>query len=653
MTTKATQLQKNTDAMPAYLFHQGTNFWAYEFLGVHARALADGKTEYTFRTWAPRAKSIEVTGDFNAWQASFKMQRESEGGLWVYRHITDKSFEGMRYKYRVTGENGIRLKADPYCVYAECREHTASIIHTGNYFTFDDGEWMRRRPQLLGTKRSGYYPYPLNIYELHLGSWRTRDGRCTKEGDAYLNYREIAKELAPYCKEMGYTHVELLPVMEHPFDGSWGYQICSYYAPTSRFGTPEDFKFFIEYLHKCGIGVILDWVPAHFPKDAHGLFEFDGSPLYEYQGQDRQEHATWGTRMFDVGRNEVQCFLISNALYWLREFHADGIRVDAVAAMLYLDFDKAPGTWLPNEDGSNLNRQAIAFFKRLNSAVGAEFPDAVMIAEESSDFPGLTHPVSAGGLGFHFKWNMGWAHDIYDYVASDPIYRQYKHAALTFPLMYAFSENYILPVSHDEVVHGKGSLLGKMWGDYEQKFAALRAFQCYMMTQPGKKMMFMGCEYAPFREWDYENELEWFMLDYPAHRNHRLFTAKLNHFYLAHRALWQRDMSWSGFTWLAADQKETNTIAYCRRGAGGAALLIAVNFSPVGRPNYPIKTLGTKPVQVVFHTDDLAFGGKTDVQKIGALVPGRLGKGKEHYVTLDLPGFCAVILEVQPPQLSL
>ena len=327
--------------------------------------------------------------------------------------------------------------------------------------------------------------------------------------------------------------------------------------------------------------------------------------------------------------------------------------MDAVAAMLYLDFDKAPGTWLPNEDGSNLNRQAIAFFKRLNSAVGAEFPDAVMIAEESSDFPGLTHPVSAGGLGFHFKWNMGWAHDIYDYVASDPIYRQYKHAALTFPLMYAFSENYILPVSHDEVVHGKGSLLGKMWGDYEQKFAALRAFQCYMMTQPGKKMMFMGCEYAPFREWDYENELEWFMLDYPAHRNHRLFTAKLNHFYLAHRALWQRDMSWSGFTWLAADQKETNTIAYCRRGAGGAALLIAVNFSPVGRPNYPIKTLGTKPVQVVFHTDDLAFGGKTDVQKIGALVPGRLGKGKEHYVTLDLPGFCAVILEVQPPQLSL
>lgn len=623
--------------MPVYLFHQGTNAHAWELLGAHRQL--NGKTN--FCTWAPHAAAISVVGDFNGWDAAANpMTRLNEQGLWGA--TVELTHDYDCYKYQITTANGRTLyKADPFAFHTQTPPENASKIYRLAGYRWHDAEWMTERA--AQDARS----LPVNIYELHIGSWRRNaDGN-------YYSYLQLAEELPTYLTEMGYTHVELLPVMEHPFDGSWGYQICSYYAPTSRFGTPEDFKFFIEYLHKCGIGVILDWVPAHFPKDAHGLFEFDGSPLYEYQRQDRQEHATWGTRMFDVGRNEVQCFLISNALYWLREFHADGIRVDAVAAMLYLDFDKAPGTWLPNEDGSNLNRQAIAFFKRLNSAVGAEFPDAVMIAEESSDFPGLTHPVSAGGLGFHFKWNMGWAHDIYDYVASDPIYRQYKHAALTFPLMYAFSENYILPVSHDEVVHGKGSLLGKMWGDYEQKFAALRAFQCYMMTQPGKKMMFMGCEYAPFREWDYENELEWFMLDYPAHRNHRLFTAKLNHFYLAHRALWQRDMSWSGFTWLAADQKETNTIAYCRRGAGGAALLIAVNFSPVGRPNYPIKTLGTKPVQVVFHTDDLAFGGKTDVQKIGALVPGRLGKGKEHYVTLDLPGFCAVILEVQPPQLSL
>lgn len=638
---------RQQDALPAYLFHQGTNFHAYDFLGVHAICRADGKTEYTFRTWAPQAEHVEVTGDFNAWRADFSMERESAEGLFVYRCITEDSFEGMRYKYRITGKNGIRLKADPYGVFAECREKTASIVHTAQTYTFHDRAWMRQRRRLLGNKRTGYFPLPLNIYEMHLGSWRTRDGRCTRAGDAYLNYREIAEQLAPYCKEMGYTHVEFLPIMEHPFDGSWGYQVGSYYAPTSRFGTPEDFKFLIDYLHQCGIGVILDWVPAHFPKDAHGLFEFDGSPLYEYQGADRREHAVWGTRMFDVGRNEVQCFLISNALFWLREYHADGIRVDAVAAMLYLDFDKKPGEWVPNEDGSNINRQAVAFFQRLNSAVGAEFPDALMIAEESGDWPGLTSPVSSGGLGFHFKWNMGWAHDIYDYIATDPIYRKHKHAALTFPLLYAFGENYILPVSHDEVVHGKASLLGKMWGDYAQKFASLRAFLCYMMTQPGKKMLFMGCEYAPFREWDYENELEWFMLDFPAHRMQRLFTAELNHFYLAHRALWEKDMSWDGFAWIAADQADTNTISYRRMGSGGAQLFIAVNFSPCTRKNYSMQVPLTKNLRFVLHTDDLRYGGKTDLSTLPALTPRR--HGRQYFVEFDLPGFSAVILEVQPP----
>ena len=448
---------------------------------------------------------------------------------------------------------------------------------------------------------------------------------------------------------MGYTHVELLPVMEHPFDGSWGYQICSYYAPTSRFGTPEDFKYFVDTLHASGIGVILDWVPAHFPKDEHGLYEFDGQPLYEYQGRDRMEHEGWGTRCFDVGRNEVQSFLISNALFWLREYHIDGLRMDAVAAMLYLDFDKRPGEWFPNPDGSNQNREAVAFFKKLNGCVEGEFPDALLIAEESSDWEELTKPTHEGGLGFSFKWNMGWANDLFDYVETDPFFRKYKHDRLTFPLMYAFKENYILPVSHDEVVHGKKSLLDKMYGSYEQKFAGFRAFLAYMMTQPGKKLTFMGTEYAPFREWDYANELEWFMLKYEKHRLTQRFTAELNQFYLSRRELWEDDASWSGYRWLSGNEAETNTISYARFDREGNPLIAAVNFSPVQRDGYEIPLTREMPrtYREAFTTDSAFYGGG-GIENPGVLTAEPyIPQGARdtcYRLRITLPGHSCVIL---------
>lgn len=625
-----------------YLFHQGTNYRAYDYLGVHVNHTEDGMREYVFRTFAPRAFRVDVTGDFNDWSGSYHMRRVTDGGVYEYRIKTDRSFEGMHYKFYIEGHNGAHLKADPYAHFGETGMSTASIVHAEGEYRFGDGVWMKQRKKILGNAKTGYCPIPMNIYEMHLGSWRTRDSRSTAMGDAYLSYREIVEDLVPYCKQMGYTHVELLPVMEHPFDGSWGYQVGSYYAPTSRFGTPEDFKYFVDRLHQNGIGVILDWVPAHFPKDEHGLFEFDGSPLYEYQGKDRQEHKGWGTRFFDLGRNEVQCFLISNALFWMREYHIDGIRCDAVAAMLYLDFDREPGEWSPNEDGSNNNRQAEAFLRKLNSAVGEEFPDALMIAEESSDYEKLTHPTSVGGMGFSFKWNMGWANDLYDYIGSDGIYRQYKHDKLTFPLMYAFRENYILPISHDEVVHGKKSLLDKMWGDYDQKFASLRAFCVYMMTTPGKKLWFMGTEYAPFREWDYENSLEWFMLKYPVHDCHHRFTAKLNHFYLSHGALWERDFSWEGFEWLLVDRAQDNVIAYLRYGRAGRSLLTVVNFSPNERLHYPVPTPAAERLCEVFNTDALEFGGS------GTVNEGELETVKEPWgdvLYLDLAPLSATVLE--------
>ncbi|MBQ8509761.1 MAG: 1,4-alpha-glucan branching protein GlgB [Clostridia bacterium] len=635
----------NTNDLAAFYFHQGTNYRAYDYLGCQC-SREEERYRYTFRVWAPNALSVEVVGDFNDWTPGAYMERVTGMGVWEYTLTSDKSLEGANYKYRITSNSGVRLKADPYARWSETLKNTASKIWEPKPFKWSDSLWLARRMQTvagkgLRVKRREFYSAPMNIYEVHLGSWKTRNGKTTKEGENYLNYREIADELAPYVKQMGYTHVELLPIMEHPFDGSWGYQVCGYYAPTSRFGTPDDFRYFVNKMHEMGIGVILDWVPAHFPKDEHGLYEFDGQPLYEYQGVDRMEHSVWGTRFFDVARNEVECFLISNAFYWLREFHADGLRVDAVASMLYLDFDRRPGEWIPNKDGGNQNMEAIAFFQKLNTQLFAELPDILMIAEESTAWPMVTKPVSEGGLGFNFKWNMGWSNDTFDYVQTDPLFRKHKHERLTFPMMYSLSENYILPVSHDEVVHGKRSLLDKMYGQYEQKFAGTRLFLAYQICHPGKKLTFMGCEYGPFREWDYENELEWFMLDYDMHSRLQRYTAALNRFYLEHRELWELDFSWDGFEWIYPDERDLNIIAFRRMDKKGSELVVVMNFAPVTRYGFRLSKLKKPRYIEAFNSDREEFGGSGIVNE-GALEAKP--DGDTRTLTLDLPGLSALIL---------
>ncbi len=624
-----------------YFFCQGTNFRSYEWLGCHFEKTDDG-FEYTFRVWAPKAEKVFVAGDFNSWDESLPMEKDAESGVWTATLISAKALEGNRYKYKVVSKTRTAMKADPYATYSETLAKTASIIHTVKA-KWSDSKWLSARGKAFEGKH--FYSAPMNIYEMHLGSWKTRGGESNVDGEHYLNYREIADELVPYALDMGYTHIELMPITEHPFDGSWGYQVGGYYAPTSRFGTPEDFIYFVNKLHKAGIGVILDWVPAHFPKDEHGLFEFDGYPLYEYQGKDRMEHKSWGTRCFDVGRPEVQSFLISNALFWMRNYHIDGLRIDAVASMLYLDYDRAPGEWIPNADGGNHNYEAMAFFRKLNTAVFAEFPYALMIAEESTAWPMVTKPVSDGGLGFNFKWNMGWANDMFEYVGTDPFFRKYVHNKLTFPLMYAFSENYILPVSHDEVVHGKKSLLDKMFGGYDDKFACMRAFLMYMMTLPGKKLMFMGCEYAPFREWDYENQLEWFMLDYPRHSQMKDYVRSLNHFYLEHSPLWEIDDGWDGFEWIDPDRCEDNTLSYIRKSAGGEELIVLLNFAPCRREGYKLRVKSKGSYVTLVNSDEAKYGGGGS--KLGTMKSKAHREGGKwvHEISVDLPSYGALIIK--------
>ncbi len=624
--------------MAPYLFHQGTNFHTQNYLGCHRT-----ESGYVFRTWAPNAYSVSLVSDFTGWGEGLSLYRVTEMGVWEVK-VEAADLEGKPYKYRIQGANGVRYKADPYAAMNETLQKTASLVYTKDDFRWTDGTWMNKRRRLSHSRE--FYSAPLHIYEMHLASWRTRDGKTNVDGDAYLNYREIADLLVPYVKKMGYTHVELLPIGEYPFDGSWGYQCCGYFSPTSRYGTPEDFRYFVNKLHSNGIGVILDWVPAHFPKDEHGLYEFDGSPLYEYQGWDRQEHTEWGTRCFDVGRPEVQSFLISSALYWIEQFHLDGLRVDAVASMLYLDYARKPGEWVPNVHGGRENLEAIAFFQKLNSALFGAHGDILMIAEESTSWAAITKPVYQGGLGFNFKWNMGWANDMYEYVELDPIVRQHHHNKLNFSLCYAFSENYILPVSHDEVVHGKKSLLDKMWGGYEQKFAGDRLFMAYQMTHPGKKLTFMGCEFGQFREWDYENQLEWFMTDYEMHGRLWHFSETLNNFYLSHKALWEDDFSWGGFEWIWADQKEDNLIAYTRKGRSGESLICVLNFGGAPRENYPIPVPeDAEAYREVLSTDDVAFGGEGRLNS-GLLRPAPdFALDGKRTLRITIPPLSAVILE--------
>ncbi len=557
----------------SYYFHQGTNFYAYDYLGSHVTSFPTS-FKYSFRVWAPNATAVYVVGDFCDWESGFSMQRITSSGIWELNIENEMSLEGSSYKYMIITQDGRKLlKGDPFAFSSKGKDDGASIIMHPSAFAFQDASWMKHRKNTILSKDGKYLETPMNIYEVHLGSF------MRKEDNSYLSYREVADLLIPYAKMMGYTHIEFLPLAEFPYDGSWGYQVCAFYALTSRFGTPDDFKYLVNLAHQSGIGIILDWVSAHFPKDEWGLYEFDGQPLYEYQDKSRMESDSWGTHYFDLGRPEIQSFLISNALYFLREFHIDGLRVDAVASMLYLDYDRKPGQWHPNSFGGRESLEAIAFFKKLNTAVLTEFPDCLMIAEESTDFKGVTHPVSDGGLGFSMKWNMGFANDIYAYVSRDPIYRKYHHSALNFPLMYAFKENYILPISHDEVVHGKRSYVDKMYGSYEDKFLQARAALLLTMCYPGKKLLFMGTEYAQFREWDYDNSLEWFMLDYAKHKQFRDYVASLNRFYLKTKPLWSIDFEEEGFAWIDADDCERNAVSFYRYDRQGKSVGVIISFS--------------------------------------------------------------------------
>ena len=586
---------KNTflhNDLPIHLFHQGTNYRAYEFLGCHYDA---GTSSAMFRTWAPNAQAIHLIGDFNNWEEGKNpMSPISDNGIWEAQ-VSGIS-TGQRYKFLIVTSSGQHIiKADPFAFHSETDKKTASIIcDLGNY-QWGDQSWQNSKGDL--------YDKPVNIYELHLGSWQ-RGGN-----GEILTYTQIAERLIPYIKEMRYTHIELMPIMEHPYSGSWGYQVCGFYAPTSRYGTPHDVMRFIDLCHQAGIGVILDWVPAHFPKDAHGLYEFDGSPIYECIGDDRKDHPEWGTLCFDYGRTEVQSFLVSNAVFWHDMYHADGLRVDAVSSMLHLDYGRKPGQWFPNTQGNNKNLDAVAFLQKLNLAVFKYHPNTMMIAEESTAWPMVTKPVQDGGLGFNFKWNMGWMNDMLEYISIDPLFRKDVHDKLTFSFYYAFSEHFILPISHDEVVHGKKSLLDKMPGDYETKFAGLRAFLGYMMTHPGKKLTFMGTEFGQFKEWAYDDSLDWHLLEYEQHKKIHDYMKALNKFYIETPSLWEIDYSWDGFSWISDNDNTQNIIVFTRTDEKGERIIILVNFAPVKRDNYRIGVPAAGVYEEIFNSDAVEFGG--------------------------------------------
>ena len=610
-------------------FADGTCADAYRFLGSHNE---DGKT--VFRVWAPGAEEISVVGDFCDWDHTKYHMMHIGGG--IYEAIVDELPEYSAYKYSIKSKDGHRfLKSDPYAYHFETAPATASKTYDIDGFDWHDGEWLEKR------RAGDIYSSPVNIYEVHIGSWRRyKDGNL-------LDYKELARQLSEYVKEMGYTHVELMHVMEHPFDGSWGYQVTGYYAPTSRYGTPKDFMTFVDIMHEAGIGVIIDWVPAHFPKDGSGLYKFDGSPCYEYADERKGEHKEWGTCVFDYGRGEVVSFLVSNAMFWHEMYHVDGIRVDAVASMLYLDYNRRDGEWIPNRFGGHENLEAVDFFHTLNETVFAKFPGTMMIAEESTAWPMVTKPVFSGGLGFNFKWNMGWMNDMLRYMSLDPINRKYHHDSLTFSFFYAFSENFILPMSHDEVVHGKCSMINKMPGDYGMKFDGLRAFYAFMAAHPGKKLLFMGSEFAQFIEWNYEQELDWLLLEYDKHKKMQYFVKTLNRFYLENPEFWQIDYSWEGFSWISNDDRDQSVISFRRIDKNGDEIICVFNFVPVAREKYRIGAPQHGIYSVLFNTDDEKFGGSGTYDEsdyITALVPMH---GYDQSLELKLPPLSALFLKLK------
>ena len=616
---------------PLFHFLHGDNCHAQDYLGAHP-ANQDGQDGYVFRVWAPHARGVSVMGDFNGWSEESHPMNRLEGGVWELFIPGMKQYD--TYKYAVHARDGrVLAKSDPYAFHAETRPGNASKLYDLSGYQWGDQKWLEYR------KAHPIYHNPLNIYEMHLGSWRR-----TGEGE-FLSYRDMAGWLVPYVKEMGFTHVELMPVTEHPLDASWGYQCTGYFAATSRFGVPHDLMYLIDQLHQAGVGVILDWVPAHFPKDAFGLYEFDGEPCYEYADPRKGEHADWGTRVFDYDRKEVRSFLFSSALFWLEQYHIDGLRVDAVASMLYLDYNRRDGEWIPNKDGGKENLEAVAFLQALNEAAFAEAPHCMMIAEESTSWPLVSRPTYMGGLGFNYKWNMGWMNDMLRYMSMDPLFRSGNHDALTFSFFYAFSENFILPISHDEVVYGKGSLINKMPGDDKMKADQMRAFVSYMMAHPGKKLQFMGTEFAQKNEWNFEKELEWGLLQYPEHQQAQAFFKAVNHFYLSRPELWEIDFSWEGFEWISNDDYQQSVIAFRRKAKDGRELVTVCNFVPVQRENYCIGVPIRGTWAEVFTSDATAFGG-------GGVTNGSAIKtqdvpmhGCEQSVSLTLPGCSVFFLE--------
>ena len=582
-----------------YLFHQGTNYHAYEMLGAHF-VERDGKKGVRFAVWAPHAKSISVVGDFNEWDTRVNpMTRGRDGEIWEV-FIPDIE-EGAVYKYAIEPQwGGPRImKADPYGFYAEKKPNTASRVYDLSKYEWKDGDWFEQK------KKESSYERPMLTYEVHAGSWRR-----TKDGE-YLSYRDLADQLIDYVKKMNYTHIEFMPLCEHPFDGSWGYQITGYYAVTSRFGTPDDFRYLVDKAHENGIAIIMDWVPGHFCKDEQGLRHFDGQTLYESDNEQLAENWEWGTTNFDYGRTEVQSFLISNAMFWFEEFHIDGLRIDAVANMLYLNYGRKDGEWTPNKYGDTGNLEAMDFLKKLNESIFKYHPQALMIAEESTAWPLISKPVYMGGMGFNYKWNMGWMNDMLKYMSLDPIYRKWNHDKVTFSFMYAFSENFVLPLSHDEVVHGKCSLISKMPGDYWQKFAGLRTFFAYWIAHPGKKLLFMGGEFGQFIEWNYDDSLDWHLpQQYPMHKKMLEYSRALNKFYCDHKALWQVDFDWNGFQWIDCNDNENSIVSFIRKAEDPSDYLVAVcNFTPEVRHGYRIGVPEKGSYIEVFNSDDEAFGG--------------------------------------------
>jgi 1,4-alpha-glucan branching enzyme len=611
-----------------YWFKEGTHVRLYEKLGCHLTS--DGAR---FAVWAPNARAVAVIGEFNGWNRSAHplAPRWDESGIW--EGFVAGVRAGHTYKYLIETGNGETLeKADPFAFLAETPPATASRAWSLEY-GWGDGEWMAQRG-----KRNAL-DAPMSIYEVHLGSWR-RDGA----GES-LPYREAAGQLAQYLTESGFTHVELMPLTEHPFYGSWGYQTTGYFAPTARYGVPQDFKYLVDVLHRAGIGVLLDWVPSHFPTDAHGLMRFDGTALYEHADPRQGFHPEWNSAIFNYGRNEVRAFLLSSAMFWLNEYHLDGLRVDAVASMLYLDYARQEGAWIPNRYGGRENLEAIAFLRQLNEAAYRDQPDVQVIAEESTAWPMVSRPTYVGGLGFGMKWNMGWMHDTLHYMQQDPIHRRYHHNELTFSLVYAFNENFVLPLSHDEVVYGKGSLVGKMPGDAWQQFAGLRLLLGYMWCHPGKKLLFMGGEFGQRREWNHDQALEWWVLQFPEHRGMQAWTRDLNRLYRAEQALHQVDFDPRGFEWVDAADVETSVVSFLRRAADGTPLLVVCNFTPVPRPNYAIGVPGPGYWRELLNSDARDYGG-SGIGNFGGQDAAPTGAhGRPNSLYLSLPPLAITIFK--------